>query len=112
VPVDDVVARTADHKGLPLFLDHERRPFGLALSGLVETGELPDLVDNHLAWFLAKFAPSRQEPGDQLLSGVGDPVGDAVNDDRVLVSCKRYPAEPWDQWLLAGAFDSRTPDTR
>ena len=100
------MAGAADHKGFAPLPDHERRPGGLGWTGLAEAREFPDLVDNHLARFLAQFTASREQPGDYLLAGVDDRLGDAVGEHRVPVSCKRYPAEPCDQCRLAVAFDS------
>ena len=84
--VDDVVARGADHEGLASLGRHERRPRGLARPGLPQTDQLADLVHEHLARVAAQFAPPGQEPVDQLLAGVGRRLGNAVDQDRVLVA--------------------------
>ena len=44
---------------------------------------------------------------DQLFTGVGSRVGDAVVEDRVLVACQRDPAEPGYQIRLAASVDPR-----
>ena len=103
--MDGVVAGAADHQGLAPLPGHDGHPRGLACSGFAEAGEVADLVHEHSARVPAQLAPSGKEPGDQFLARVGDPAGDAVSDDRVLVACEGYPAEPGDQWLLAVAFD-------
>ena len=88
------MARLADDKSLPPHLGHQCRPRGLACIGFAETGEGPDLVDYHVGRFFAQLAPSLEEPGDQLLSGIGNPWRGAVNKDGVLIAHQRYPAEP------------------
>lgn len=75
LPMDDVVACTADREGLTPHLRHERRPGGLARAGSPETSELADLVHQHLARLPAQLAPPLQEPVDQLLAGRGTGPG-------------------------------------
>jgi hypothetical protein len=95
------VARTADHDGLPSFGGHERRPRWLVRSGPTELGEFGDLVDHHGASVLTQLTPAPQEPADDLLARVRNPDWNAVGDDRALVPCKGYPAEPRYQVSLA-----------
>ena len=99
------MTRVADHEGLAPLPQHERRPWGLDCVQF-ETGEVADLVNNHLARLPAQLAPSSKQPANQLLPLVGDLArGSTVDDDRPLVSHQWYPAEPCDKWLLAYAFD-------
>jgi len=55
------MAGGADDEGLPAPFGHELVPDGLRVPGLVEVGELADVVDIHCAGLLAQLAPSRQE---------------------------------------------------
>jgi len=73
--MDGLVAGAANHEGLTPFLGHEDRPRGLAWTGFSQAGEFADLVDNHLAGFLAQLAPLPQEPDHQFFAGVGRSVG-------------------------------------
>src|SRR4051812_31066078 len=70
-------------------------------AGWLEICELTDVMNMHVTGLLAELAPSREEPGDQLLAGVGHPGRDAVVDDRGLLPFQGDSAEPGDQWLPA-----------
>src|SRR5512133_2500328 len=96
VGVDEVVAGDTHHEGLASLGRHDRRPRGLTWPGWSQIGELADLVHQHLARLAAQLTPPGQEPVDQLLTGVGGRVGDAVEGD---------PAEPGYQIRLAVAVD-------
>ena len=65
-----------------------------------------DVVHLHLAAVLAQLAPVPQEPGDDLLAGVGVPAGSAVGDDRGFLSFEGNAAEPCDQGLLVALADA------
>src|SRR3954471_14108463 len=99
------MAWSADHEGLPSFGCHDRRPRRLVRSGLTEPGEFGDVVDHHGAGVLTQLAPAPHEPVDNLLARVGNPDWNAVGDDRALVPCQGYPAEPCYQVLLAVAVN-------
>lgn len=63
-------------------------------------------MNYHLVRLSTQLAPPFEEPHDQLLAGVRELGRDAVDEDRSLVACEGYPAEPCDQRLLACAFDA------
>jgi hypothetical protein len=71
-----------------------------------EAGEFADLVNCHLVRLPRQLAPPFEEPGYQFLAWVRSLGEDAVDEDRGLVACEGYPAEPCDQRLLACAFDA------
>ena len=101
--MDGILARSADHEGLPPFGCHDRRPCWFVGSGLTEPREFGDVVDHHGARLLTQLAPAPHEPVDDLLAGIGHPNRSTISDDRALVPCEGYPAEPSYQILLAGA---------
>ena len=103
--VDGIVARSADHEGLPPFGCHDRRPCWLVGSGLTEPREFGDMVNHHGADVLTQLAPAPHEPVDDLFAGIGHPNRSTINDDRALVPCEGYPAEPCYQILLAVAVN-------
>ena len=78
--MDGVVARAADHEGLPSFGCHERRPRRLVRSGSAELGEFGDVMDHHGASVLTQLAPStRASAAGELAVGVLD--GDLVTEE-------------------------------
>ncbi len=97
--MDGIVTRLADHKGLPPFGCHDRRPCWLVGSGLTEPREFGDVVNHHRADVLTQLAPAPHEPVDDLFAGIGNPNRSTINDNRALVPCERYPAEPCYQML-------------
>src|ERR1700741_2366793 len=107
VPVDQVVAVAADHEGLAADLGHGPGPFGLRLAGLVEVGELADVMHLDAVRSPAELASSLGEPSDQLLVRVEGPGAQAVGEDRRLLPFERDAAEPCDQWFPALALDLR-----
>ena len=83
-------------------LRHDLHPLGwFGLSGLVEIGELADLVHAHLVRLPAELAPSREEPVDQLFAAGGRQDWFAVAQDRVLLPPERDTTERRDQRLPA-----------
>ena len=76
------------------------------MAGACEVGEPGDVVHLHLAAVLAQLARIPQEPGNDLLAGVGVPAGSAVDDDRVLLPFEGNAAEPCDQGLLVLLADA------
>src|SRR5258707_11335132 len=100
--MDAGVAGFADHEGLASPPRHDLRPLGwVGLSGLVEIGELADLVHAHLVRLPAELAPSCEEPMDQLLASGGGSDWFAVGQDRVLLPPERDTTERCDQRLPA-----------
>jgi hypothetical protein len=65
------VASGADDKRLASAIRHDSHPFRLRLSGLVEVGELADLVHLHLVRLSAELTPSEQEPMNQFRASDG-----------------------------------------
>ena len=104
--MDLVVAGRADHEGLAALCCHEPGPCWLAGAGVCEVGEPGDVVHLHLAAVLAQFARVPQEPGDDLLAGVGLPDGDAIGEDRGLAPFEGDAAEPCDQGFLVPVADA------
>jgi len=98
--MDVGVAGAADHEGLATPPCHDLHPLrSLGRSGLVEIGQLADLVDLHPIRFPADLATPGQKPADQLLAGSDRGVRHAVSQDRVLLPTKRNAAEGRDQWV-------------
>ena len=100
--MDAGVAGFADHEGLASPSRHDLHPLGwIGLSGLVEIGELADLVHADLVRLPAELTPSREEPVDQLFAAGGCQDWFAVPQDRVLLPSERNTAECRDQRLPA-----------
>jgi hypothetical protein len=73
----------ADHQGLAPPVGHGLGPTGgLKWPGSCEVGELPDVMDFHLARLLAILADIREEPCHEFLVRVVDPDRLAVGDRR------------------------------
>src|SRR6201987_3836794 len=99
--VDVLVAYGADDERLAPHSRHEPGPHGLARSRLPERLEAGDLVDCHRGAGLAELAYPFAEPSDQLLTGIGNPGGRGVADDRLPVLPQGDPAETRYQVRLA-----------
>lgn len=104
--MDIDMATSAEHKGLALASGHELNPHGFVpTSGLVEVGEMPDVVNLQIRAGLAELAALGQEPTDQLVVGGCSDRPDIVELDSAL-SFEGDPAEAGDQRLLPlAAFD-------
>jgi hypothetical protein len=84
--VDVVVGGGADHEGLASHFHHEFHPRRSWRAGLVEFGELADMVDLHVTASLAELALATYESRDQVFTGVFCPARNTVLKDRVPLS--------------------------
>jgi hypothetical protein len=100
--VDVFAAAAADHEGLAPSHGHEVHPGGfLCAAGLVEIGELADVVNLQVHRLPADLAASSDEPVDQLVAPGTGHDRSLIDEDGCVCSPERDPAEADDQWFAA-----------